>query len=56
MKIDTVIVPGNCAKYVQAPDFSWNKTFKANCAEKYDDWLVTEKVNNETEAGNLKAP
>ena len=24
--------------------------------EKYNDWLVKEKINNETEADNLKAP
>ena len=33
-----------------------NKTFKTNCTEKYDDWLAMEGINNETEAGNLKAP
>ena len=55
-KIDIVIVHGGGTKYVQAPDTSWNKTFKANCPEKYNDWLVTEKINNETEADNLKAP
>ena len=55
-KVDTVIGPGGCTKYIQAPDVAWNKTFKANCTEKYDDWLATEGTNNETEAGNLKAP
>ena len=35
---------------------SWNKTFKANCTKKYDDWLAIEGINNETKAGNLKAP
>ena len=34
-KIDIVIVPGGCTKYVQAPDVSWNNTFKASCKEKY---------------------
>ena len=24
-KIDRVIVPGGCTKYIQAPDVSWNK-------------------------------
>ena len=36
-KIDVVIVPGGCTKYIQAPDVSWNKTFKAHCTETYDD-------------------
>ena len=55
-KVDTVIVPGGCTKYIQAPDVARNKTFEANCTEKYADWLATEGTNNETEAGNLKAP
>ena len=28
-KIDVSIVPGGCTKYIQAPDVSWNKPFKA---------------------------
>ena len=28
-KIDTVLVPGGCTKYIQAPYVSWNKPFKA---------------------------
>ena len=55
-RVDTVIVPGGCTKYIQAPDVAWNKTFRANCTEKYDDWLATEGTNNETGAGNLIAP
>ena len=27
-KIDPVIVPGGCTKYLQAPDVVWNKPFK----------------------------
>ena len=27
-KIETVIVPGACTKYIQAPDVVWNKPFK----------------------------
>ena len=55
-KIDTVIVPFGCTKCVQAPDVSWNKTFKPNRSEKYDDWLAKKGINNEMEAGNLKVP
>ena len=29
-KVDRVIVPGGCTKYIQAPDVSWNKPFKAS--------------------------
>ena len=35
-KIDPVIVPGGCTKYIQAPDVAWNKLFKAKITEKYD--------------------
>ena len=31
--------------YVQAPDVAWNKIFKANCMEKYNDWLAAEEIN-----------
>ena len=33
-KIDPVIVPGGCTKYIQAPDICWNKPFKASCTVK----------------------
>ena len=36
-KVDLVIVPGGCTKYIQAPDVTWNKPFKASCTEKYDE-------------------
>ena len=55
-KIDTVLVPGGCTKYIQAPDVSWNKPFKAYCTEKYDEWLEAEGIHQETDGGNLKPP
>ena len=55
-KIDTVLIPGGCTKYIQAPDVSWNKPFKAYCTEKYDEWLETVGIHQETDAGNLKPP
>ena len=55
-RIDVAIIPGGCTKYIQAPDVSWNKPFKAACTEKYDEWLATVRIHEETEAGNLKAP
>ena len=36
-KIDTILIPGGCNKYILAPDVSWNKPFKAICAQKYDE-------------------
>ena len=55
-KIDHVIVPGGCTKYIQALDVSWNKPFKASCTEKYNEWLGTVGIHEETVAGNLKVP
>ena len=45
-----------CTKFIQAPDISWSKAFKAVCAERYNQWLVEEGIHNETEKGNFKAP
>ena len=39
-KIDPVIVPGGCIKYIQAPNVSWNKPYKAKVTEKYDEWMA----------------
>ena len=54
-KVEDVIIPGGCTKYIQAPDLSWNKPFKATMTERYDDWLAN-GVMEYTEQGNLKAP
>lgn len=51
-KIDIVFVPGGCTKYIQAPDVSWNKPFKAYCTERYDEWLETIGIHKETDGGN----
>ena len=57
-KTDRVIVPGarGCTKYIQAPVISWNKPFKSSWTEKYDEWLGTVGINEETAARNLRAP
>ena len=55
-KSDLVTVPGGCTKYIQAPNVSWNKPFKSSCTEKYDEWLGTVGINEETAVGNLRAP
>ena len=44
-KVDRVIVPGGCTKYIQAPDVRWNKPFKAGCTEKCNEWLETKNQN-----------
>ena len=52
-KIESAIVPGGCAKYIQAPDVVWNKPFKGKIQEYYDDWLANGK-HEYTNAGNMK--
>ena len=44
-----------CAKYIQAPDVSWNKPFKAFKTEQYDGW-ISKGLHKYTKADNLKAP
>ena len=52
-KVESVIVPGGCTKYIQGPDLVWNKPFKARIQESYDDWLANAK-HRFTPAGNVK--
>ena len=54
-KIDPVIVPGGCTKYIQAPDVAWNKPFKAKVTEKYDAWMADGAHSFKT-AGNMHGP
>ena len=55
-KIDVSTVSGGCTKYMQAPDVSLNKTFKALATRKYFQWLAEEVINQLASAGNLKPP
>ena len=52
-KIESMIVPGGCTKYIQAPDVMWNKPFKGKIQEFYDDWLANGK-HEYRDAGNIK--
>ena len=54
--IDQNIIPGGCTEFIQACDVSWNKSFKAMCKKRYDQWLAAEGIHNETEEDNMKAP
>ena len=54
-KVDHVLIPGGCMKYIQAPDVSWNKPFKALVSEQYDDWMAN-GLHHYTEAGNMRPP
>jgi hypothetical protein len=55
-RVDTEYVPGGCTAYVQTADVSWNKPFKADCTEQYDEWMANEGLTNLTQMGNLRAP
>ena len=48
--IESVIIPGGCTKYIQAPDVVWNKPFNGMIQEFYDDWLANGK-HEYTDAG-----
>ena len=41
-KINKIIVPRGCTKYIHTPDFSCGKSFKAFATETYDKWLAEE--------------
>ena len=54
-KIDSVIVPGGCTKYIQAPDVCWNKPMKEYLREMCDLWLA-DGTHELTAHGNMRAP
>ena len=43
LKTETVIIPGGCTKYVQAPDVVWNRPVKDRIQEQCDNWLANAK-------------
>ena len=55
-KFEGSIVPAGCTKYIQTPDASWDKPFKAYAMEMYDQWLADEGIHQLTSAENLKPP
>ena len=52
-KIENVIVPGDCKKYIQIADVSWNKPFKGRMIDLYNE-LMVEGVQQFTKGGNQK--
>ena len=54
-KVDVVVVPGRCIKYIQLPDVSWNKPLKEHITRKYNEWIA-ESTHEYTAQGNMKAP
>ena len=51
-----VLFPEGSTKYIQAPDISWNKPFKALATEIYDKWLAEEEIKQETPDRKFKPP
>ena len=49
------VVPGGCTKFVQPADVSWNKPFKDQFREFYDDWMESGEKTY-TKGGNMRAP
>ena len=52
-KVDSVIIPGDCTKFIQAPDVSWNKPMKEYLRQIYDNCLA-ESEHQMTAHGNMK--
>ena len=52
-KVDSVLVPGGCTKYIQAADMSRNKPMKEYLREMYDLWLA-ENEHELTTHGHMK--
>ena len=53
--IHAAVIPGGCTGLIQAPDVSWNRSFKASIQKSYEDWLSGNE-HTFTKSGNLKAP
>lgn len=57
MKVEQAVVPGGCTKYIQAPDVSWNKPFKAAINRLHEDWMADDSIEKElTQGGNPRPP
>ena len=54
-KVDVVVVPGGCTKYILTPNVSWNNPFKGHITRKYDEWMA-ECTHEDTVQGNMTAP
>jgi len=54
-RIDSVVVPAGCTRYIQAADVSWIKSFKCKLQQFYDKYMLANQIPT-TAGGNLKAP
>ena len=55
LRIDSILVPGGCTKFIQAPDVVWNQPFKAKIRAQYEDWMMSE-ARPATKGGNPAPP
>ena len=55
LKIESVVIPGGCTKYIQPADVSWNKPFKEKIQELHDTWLSVGDIPL-TRGGNPAPP
>jgi hypothetical protein len=54
LKVESVMIPGGCTRYIQAPDVSWNWPFKNKIKEQYNEWLSGDTPK--TKYGNPAPP
>ena len=54
-KIKSAVVPGGCAKYIQAQGVCWNKPLKDMIRASYGLWMESGQETY-TAAGNPRAP
>ena len=52
---DLVLIPGGCTSKLQPADVSWNKPFKQQFQNSYDEWMFYGEKTY-TAAGNMRAP
>ena len=55
LSMASVIIPGGCTGKIQAPDVSWNKSFKSRLSSSYDEWMLN-GPHSFTNAGNMRPP
>lgn len=55
MRIDSVVIPAGCTGKIQAPDVSWNRSFKCNFSKSYEEWMANGD-HTFTPSGNLRPP
>ena len=55
LSMASVIIPAGCTGKIQAPDVSWNMSFKSRLSSSYDEWMLN-GPHSFTNAGNMRPP